>query len=135
MKCLCSILILTSAKFLSKIQCRNTNILPGFDNYKITTKKKKKQNQNKKQHIKTATFPFLLLLKLEIRPDYDREGQIRFPHQAESSQQLLLAFGESFADFQKEFDNSHITLPSNEYIKAGENMKLQLFLGPSENKI
>lgn len=43
-----------------------------------------------------------------------------FPHQAEGSQQLLLAFGEPFAYFQKEFDNSRITLPSNEYIKAGE---------------
>lgn len=135
MKCLCSILILTSAKFLSKIQCRNTNILPGFDNYKITTKKKKNKTKTKNNTLKRPHSLFSFFLKLEIRPDYDREGQIRFPHQAESSQQLLLAFGESFADFQKEFDNSHITLPSNEYIKAGENMKLQLFLGPSENKI
>lgn len=43
-----------------------------------------------------------------------------FLHQAESSQQLLVAYRESFAYFQKEFDNSRIALPSNEYIKAGE---------------
>lgn len=43
-----------------------------------------------------------------------------FLHQAESSQQLLGALRESFAYFQKEFDNRCITLPSNEYIKAGE---------------
>lgn len=43
-----------------------------------------------------------------------------FLHQAECSQQLLVAFREPFAYFQKEFDNSRITLPSNEYIKAGE---------------
>lgn len=43
-----------------------------------------------------------------------------FLHQAESSQQLLVALRESFAYFQKEFDNRCITLPSNEYIKAGE---------------
>lgn len=43
-----------------------------------------------------------------------------FLHQAECSQQLLVAFRESFAYFQKEFDNSCITLPSNEYIKGGE---------------
>lgn len=43
-----------------------------------------------------------------------------FLRQAESSQQLLLAFGKPFAYFQKEFDNSRITLPSNEYIRAGE---------------
>lgn len=47
------ILILSSAKFLSGIQCRNTSILPGFDNYKITTRRKRKN-----QHIKKATFPF-----------------------------------------------------------------------------
>lgn len=133
MKCLCSILILTSAKFLSKIQCRNTNILPGFDNYKITTRKTK-QNKTKPTRL-NGHISFLLLFKTGDTPDYYKEDQIRFPHQAESSQQLLLAFGESFAYFQKEFDNSHITLPSNEYIKAGENMKLQLFLCPSENKI
>lgn len=52
-KCSYSILILSSAKFLSGIQCRNTSILPGFDNHKITTKRKRK-----KQHIKKATFPF-----------------------------------------------------------------------------
>lgn len=114
-KCFYSISILSSAKFLSKIQCRNTNILPGFENYKITTRKEKK-----KQHIKTATFPFSFFLKLEIQLDYYREGQIMFLRQAESSQQLLLALGKPFAYFQKEFDNSCITLPSNEYIKAGE---------------
>lgn len=54
-KCSYSIVILSSAKFLSGIQCRNTNILPGFDNYKITTRRKKK-------HIKKATFPFFLFL-------------------------------------------------------------------------
>lgn len=43
-----------------------------------------------------------------------------FLRQAESSQQLLQALGKPFAYFQKEFDNSRITLPSNEYIKAGE---------------
>lgn len=115
MKCSHSILILSSAKFPSKIQCRNTNILPGFDNYKITTRKKK---THKKGHI-----PFLLFcfsFKLEIQPTYYREGQIMFLHQAECSQQLLVAFRESFAYFQKEFDNSCITLPSNEYIQAGE---------------
>lgn len=116
MKCLYSILILSSAKFLSKIQCRNTNILPGFDNYKITTRKKNTHTHTlKRPH---SLFPFFF--KLEIQPNYYREGQIMFPHRAESSQQLLLAFGESFAYFQKEFDNSGITLPSNEYIKAGE---------------
>ena len=66
MKCLCSILILTSAKFLSKIQCRNTNILPGFDNYKITTRKTKQNKTKQNQHVKTATFPFSFFLKLEI---------------------------------------------------------------------
>lgn len=115
-KCFYSILILSSAKFLSKIQRRITNILPGFENYKITRKEKKK----KTQHIKTATFPFSFFLKLEIQLDYYREGQIMFLLQAESSQQLLLALGKPFAYFQKEFDNSRITLPSNEYIKAGE---------------
>lgn len=113
-KCFYSISILSSAKFLSKIQCRNTNILPGFENYKITTRKEKKK------HIKTATFPFSFFLKLEIQLDYYREGQIMFLRQAESSQQLLQALGKPFAYFQKEFDNSRITLPSNEYIKAGE---------------
>lgn len=81
------------------------------------------QNNNKKRkkkHIKTATFPFSFFLKLEIQLDYYREGQIMFLRQAESSQQLLQALGKPFAYFQKEFDNSRITLPSNEYIKAGE---------------
>lgn len=81
------------------------------------------QNNNKKRkkkHIKTATFPFSFFLKLEIQLDYYREGQIMFLRQAESSQQLLQALGKPFAYFQKEFDISRITLPSNEYIKAGE---------------
>lgn len=39
-KCSHGILILSSATFFSGIQCRNTNILPGFDNYRITTRKK-----------------------------------------------------------------------------------------------
>lgn len=56
-KCSYGILILSSAKFLSGIQCRNTSILPGFDNYKITTRRKRKN-----QHIKKATFPFFLFL-------------------------------------------------------------------------
>lgn len=60
-KCFYSISILSSAKFLSKIQCRNTNILPGFENYKITRKEKKNKKQ-KTQHIKTATFPFSFFL-------------------------------------------------------------------------
>lgn len=91
-KCSYSIVILSSAKFLSGIQCRNTNILPGFDNYKITTRRKKKT-----QHIKKATFPFFSFsFKLEIQPNYYREGQIMFLHQAECSQQLLVALGSLF---------------------------------------
>lgn len=93
-------------------------------------KKRKKKNQ----HIETATFPFSFFLKLEIQLDYYREGQIMFLHQAESSQQLLLALGKPFAYFQKEFDNSCITLPSNEYIKAGE-QEIAAFFCLSENKI
>lgn len=49
-KCSYSIVILSSAKFLSGIQCRNTNILPGFDNYKITTRRKKKTNILRRPH-------------------------------------------------------------------------------------
>lgn len=52
MKCLYSILILSSAKLPSKIQCRNTNILPGFDNYKITTRK----NTLRRPHSLSSSF-------------------------------------------------------------------------------
>lgn len=57
-----------------------------------------------------------------------------FLHQAECSQQLLVAFRESFPYFQKEFDNSRITLQVMNTSKL-VNKKLQLFLCLSENKI
>lgn len=43
-----------------------------------------------------------------------------FLHQAKSSEQLLVAVRKFFAYFQREFNNRGIPLPSNEYIKAGE---------------
>lgn len=43
-----------------------------------------------------------------------------FLHQAKSSEQLLVAVRKVFAYFQREFNNRGIPLPSNEYIKAGE---------------
>lgn len=46
-----------------------------------------------------------------------------FPHRVKSSKQLLAANGKVLASFfflQREFNNRGITLPSNEYIKAGE---------------
>lgn len=57
-----------------------------------------------------------------------------FLHQAECSQQLLVAFRESFAYFQKEFDNSRITLQVMNTSKL-VNKKLQLFLCLRVNKI
>lgn len=43
-----------------------------------------------------------------------------FSTKQKSSEQLLVAVRKFFAYFQREFNNRGITLPSNEYIKAGE---------------
>lgn len=128
-KCSYSIVILSSAKFLSGIQCRNTNILPGFDNYKITTRRKKKTNTLRRPH---SLFFFFFQTG-----DTTQLLQRGSDHVSPPSRMQPAASGglrESFPYFQKEFDNSRITLQVMNTSKL-VNKKLQLFLCLSENKI
>lgn len=129
MKCSHSILILSSAKFPSKIQCRNTNILPGFDNYKITTRKKK--------HIKKAIFPFfyfVFLLNWRYNPLTTERVRSCFSTKQNVASSFWWPLG-SLSLISKR--NLTIAVLHYQVMNTSKlvNQKLQLFLCLSENKI